>query len=246
MRRRGPSLLLREHYPAGAHVVMDGVSEYVNIDAASALVDFNDEPHTIAIWFKVADITSDAVGEALFGFGNADSGSRYWATIKDTGALVLYGLADSSTFLWSAAGKVVGSGLDDDEWHVVVLTYNGSDTLTAYIDGATGVTQAVGSGDLQGTVGALGALRFNSGSSVSRYFSGKVASFAMFDRVLDAGEMDVLERQTPLADIRNMQPQVWLWCGDKDAITDMRNHGLLALTPAMQNAEVEDIASGSP
>ncbi|MAK31346.1 LamG-like jellyroll fold domain-containing protein [Acinetobacter sp.] len=245
MRKRGPSLLLPEHYPAGAHIVMDGVSEYVQIDAAAALIDFNDQPHTIAIWFKVADITGDTVGEALFGFGNTDASSRYWATINDSGSLVLYGLADSSTFLWGAAGKVVGSGLDDDEWHVVIVTYNGSDTLTAYIDGATGVTQAVGSGDLQGTVGAMGALRYNSGVA-AKWFSGKVASFAMFDRVLDAGEMDVLERQTPLADIRNMRPQVWLWCGDKDVITDMRNHGLLALTPAMQNAEAEDIAAGSP
>ena len=68
----------------------------------------------------------------------------------------------------------------------------------------------------------------------------------MWDRVLDAGEMDMAEMKTPLADLRNTHPAVWLWCGDKDATTAVRNHGSLALTPAMQNAESSDIASGSP
>ena len=54
------------------------------------------------------------------------------------------------------------------------------------------------------------------------------------------------EMKTPLADLRNTHPAVWLWCGDKDATTAVRNHGSLALTPAMQNAESSDIASGSP
>ena len=248
MKRTGTSLSRPEHYPAGAHMQFDGVSEYVAIDAASSLVAFNDatKTHTIATWFKVPTVTSDAYGDCMWSFSNADSGARYWASVNTTGQVKVLMLADSGTFPIAAVGLANGTGHDDDAWHSLVVTYNGGDTLTTYVDGGSGATVAVGAGTFQATFGSLAVMRFNNNSSSMRYWGGDVASFSMFGRIVDAGERAYLASKTPLRDQRWMRPDVYLWCGDKDSTTDVRNHGSLALTPAMQNAEAADIASGSP
>jgi hypothetical protein len=146
--------------PTGKSYDFDGVDDYVLANGAASAIDFNSTAHTVSVWAKVPP-TGVALS-ALWAFTNsAASSSRYWLAITAAGAVNLYGWSNSAGVyvFGGAGGVVVGSGLDDDAWHNIVVTYDGATALKIYIDGGAPSTVVVGAGTLTSDTFSFGARR---------------------------------------------------------------------------------------
>lgn len=152
--------------PTGKSYDFDGVDDYALANGAASAIDFNNTAHTVSVWAKVPP-TGVALS-ALWAFTNsAASSSRYWLAITAAGAINLYGWSNSSGVyvFGGAGGAVVGSGLDDDAWHNIVVTYDGSATLKIYVDGSPPFTVVVGAGTLTSDTLSFGARRVSGATS---------------------------------------------------------------------------------
>jgi len=145
----------------------DGVDDYVLANGAASIIDFNNDPHSVSVWFKMAP-TSVALS-AMWAFTNsAAANSRYWMSISASGSVVVYGWGNvGSTYPIGSGGAPVtsGSGLDDGAWHNVVVTYNGSNALKVYIDGGSPASFTVSAGALTSDTLAFGARRLGGATS---------------------------------------------------------------------------------
>jgi len=146
--------------PTGKSYEFDGVDDYVLANGASGAVDFNNSAHSVSVWTKVPPTTDPL--SAIWAFTNTSaSNSRYWLAITAAGAVNLYGWSNSAgVYLFGGAGGVsVGSGLDDNAWHHITVTYDGATALKIYIDGGPASTVVVGAGTLDSDTFSFGARR---------------------------------------------------------------------------------------
>ena len=234
-----------EVYPAVRSVDFDGVDSYLALNTGSATtIKFNDTTHAISFWFKSGD-TAGITHSALFAYTHTtDSHVRYWLSLTSAGALHLFGWGDGSDFPITAGGVTCSSvGLDDDAWHHVLLSYNGSDEVNVYVDGGSATTVAVGAGDLEPNRATVGARLV--GSTLSYPWAGSSADFSVHAREPDAGQRARLATK-PILDYRGMGPMCWLWCGDKDTSSAVRDHGLAGGTVAFMNGVSGDFKDGAP
>ena len=145
----------------------DGVDDYVLANGAASVIDFNNDPHSVSTWFKMAP-TSVSLS-ALWAFTNSSATtSRYWLSISASGGVVIYGWGNGSgSYPIGSGGAPVtaGSGLDDNAWHNLVVTYNGSSALKLYIDGGSPNTFTVSAGTLTSDTLAFGARRISGATS---------------------------------------------------------------------------------
>lgn len=147
--------------PSGVSFQFDGVDDYVAADGAASVIDFNNDAHSVSTWFKMAPTGVSL--SALWAFTNSSAThSRYWLSISSGGSVVVYGWGNvSGTYPIGSGGAPVtsGSGLDDNAWHNIVVTYDGSTALKIYIDGGTPSTFVVGAGALTSDTLTFGARR---------------------------------------------------------------------------------------
>lgn len=175
--------------PTGKSYSFDGIDDYVLANGAASVIDFNSGPHTVSVWFKLAP-TSVALS-AMWAFTNsAAATSRYWLSISSGGSVVVYGWGDGSgVYPVGSGGAPVtsGSGLDDDAWHNVVVTYNGSNALNVYIDGGLPASFVVSAGALTSDTLAFGARRL--GGATSYAADAKIHQLSIYGSELTAGEV---------------------------------------------------------
>ena len=233
----------REVYPAAKSILFDGVDEYMNANDAASSISFNDTAHTVSCWVKVPD-TAGIAYSVLWAFTRStDSHARYWLAATAAGVLDVFGWGDGSSFPVSAGGVTCSSAIDDDAWHHVAMTYNGSDTLTCHVDGGAGTTVSVGSGSLTPDIMTVGARRVSGVTSFP--LAGSVADVSVFPRVIDSSELARLAT-APVLDYSEMAPVFWSWMGDKDAIADIRDHGSNNGTVTLTNGVAGDLRDGAP
>lgn len=170
----------------------DGTNDYVLTNGAASVIDFNNDPHTVSVWFKIAPTAVALSG--LWAFTNsAASNSRYWLSISATGSVVIYGWGNSGgTYPVGSGGAPVtsGSGLDDDAWHNVIVTYNGSNTLKAYIDGGSPASFTVSAGALTSDTLAFGARRLSGATSYA--MNGLIHQLSIYTSELSAAQVAVV------------------------------------------------------
>lgn len=239
------SLFRSEVYAAVRSIEFDGVDEYLVVGSAASSISFNDTAHTISCWFKVP-ATSDPL-QVLWSFARSTaSHSMYMLGVSASGSLWIYGRGDTGGVYPVASGgspAVVGSGYDDGAWHHVAVTYDGSTGMNVYVDGGSATAIAVSAGSITPDSMSVGARR--AAGATSYPLEGSIADISVFSRVLDAGELVVLST-APILDYGAMSPVFWSWMGDKDALTDMRDHGLNNGTLTLTNGVAGDLKDGAP
>jgi hypothetical protein len=194
--RRGstPSAPIGERTWAARSYDFDGVDDYVLANGAASVIDFNNDPHTVSVWFKIARGTPAKPLSGLWAFTNSAAGnSRYWLSISATGSVVIYGWGNTGgTYPVGSGGAPVtsGSGLDDDAWHNVIVTYNGSNTLKAYIDGGSPASFTVSAGALTSDTLAFGARRV--GGTTDYAANGKIHQLSIYTSELSAAQCAVV------------------------------------------------------
>ena len=172
--------------PTGKSYSFDGVDDYVLANGAASIIDFNSSAHSVSVWFKIAPTAVALSG--LWAFTNsAAATSRYWLSISASGSVVVYGWGNTGgVYPVGSGGAPVtsGSGLDDDAWHNVVVTYNGSNALNIYIDGGAPAAFVISAGTLTSDTFAFGARRLAGATSYA--MNGLVHQASMYTSELTA------------------------------------------------------------
>jgi len=180
----------------------DGIDDYINLGSG---LDIFGSDFTISLWAKWGAQTSNSNGLINFAANTNKAvitlgfGSQY--------GKISFGTGSSSTIgiLYDC-----GSGYDDNNWHHIMCTLQGT-TRTIYVDGV----------DISST-GSVSSIGVGSNNDIgnrarSRYFVGNVDEVSVFDSVIPIGDLwDGSGQPTDLS-LLATSPINWLRMGDNGA-----------------------------
>tara|TARA_R100001443_G_scaffold24745_4_gene37386 strand:+ start:35381 stop:36169 length:789 start_codon:yes stop_codon:yes gene_type:complete len=227
-----------------------GTDEYVRADGAVKPISFNDKPHSISVWFKTPAFTTPAY-HALWSFTNtSDNNVRYWCSLQANGQIMIFGWKASSGRLWgSGSGLALSSAnQDDNEWHHLLVTYNGSDTLKGYFDGGDPTSISVGAGVLIPDVFTIGA-RLVGGSSLQFPVTGKIAQLAIYDYELSSTKAGIVYNNGKCFNERELFPEHYYIFGngpDFKNFPELTDLGRGFADGTATNMEAADIVADHP
>jgi len=158
----------------------DGIDSHVEIVSNSAYQFDNFTDFSVSGWIKANDSARGFLTSTYSG-GGADA-----FYIEKSGANVI------SVQLYSAGDDLTKAGtknVADNEWHHFIITFNRTENLTIYVDGAFDVTA-----NMSGVTNISNANNLNIGSLDGGllYFNGTIDDFIIFNRSLTQDEIYAL------------------------------------------------------
>lgn len=174
--------------------LFDGIDDYVGLGNDSSLDIFGFD-FTISLWAKWGAQTTNSNGLINFAANTNKAvvalgfGSQYGKISFGTGSSGTVGI------LYDC-----GSGYDDNNWHHIMCTLEGS-TRTVYVDGV----------DISST-GSVSSIGVGSNNDIgnrarSRYFVGNIDEVSIFDSVIPIG--DVWDGSGTPTDLTSLSPLGW-------------------------------------
>lgn len=174
---------------ANAAIYFDGSDDYVSTGFGNSVT----YPHgfTIQAWVKPAD-TGDGKGGLVISRGNVagDAHSEFIGlyAVGPRGLATMFLYAnDPSTH----TGAYSDTSLNDHEWHHVVGTYDGSTTLSVYVDGVDVASVPASGTFYSADVFKIGWDDWRSDES-GRWFTGSVDDVRIWSRALSEPEIQSL------------------------------------------------------
>jgi len=209
----------------------DGVDDYVGLGNDSSLDIFGSD-FTISLWAKWGTQTSNSNGLINF----ATNTNKAVITL---GFSTHYGKISFGTGASSTVGILYncGSGYDDNNWHHIMCTLQGS-TRTVYVDGVD--ISSTGSGSSIG----VGSNNDIGNRARSRYFVGNIDEVSIFDSVIPIG--DVWNGSGEPTDLTSLSPLGWWRNGDGDTYPTLTDNGSGGNDGTMTNMDAEDIVTDTP
>jgi hypothetical protein len=222
-------------------MTFDGVDEAVttgNIDFTSAI--------SISFWMKTTD-----TGSLNSIIVKDDTSVRSWSVVwRGTSS----GLRRLYFFVWNTNGTLntvqsTANILDDNNWHHILCTYNGTtgaNGIKMYVDGVlNGQTTASSTGILSSnrtvTIGKL--------SNVNDwYFSGSLDEIAMWNTDQSANISTIYNAGDP-SDLSSLTPNHWWRMGDGDTFSTnwtLIDNGSGGVNGASLNMEITDRTTDVP
>jgi hypothetical protein len=187
----------------------DGVDDYVEVPDSN-LLDFTGD-FTIMAWIKAAPADLSGVrpivekrqASPLRGYSFSLYRNAYY---HPNGFQLVLQLADGSTGAgYRNYGSVGSNNTLDGGWHLVAVTVNRSSNATFYVDGVQlGQPVPVTETPLSIASGSVLRIGMTTALSPSR-FKGVIDEVMMFDRVLDASEIQSLFGAGPFGMCRQWQ-----------------------------------------
>ena len=162
------------------------------------------ENFSVSVWYNTNTLSGD---RAILGS---------WSSVPTPQMLLYWDDPDGWRFLMSdgaSADVIWGTATTTNEWHHIVVTYDGA-VLKFYHDNGTPVTKAVVRGPIQTRSSAW---RIGSDTSNTRYWDGELSQFCLFDYALDASQVDYLyDLNNPMVpgDVNLTAPISYLPLGD--------------------------------
>jgi hypothetical protein len=227
-----------------------GTDEHVRADGTCKVINFNNKPHSISVWFKTPAFTSPAY-HALWSFTKSDdSNVRYWCSLAANGTITIFGWKAGSGRLWGSGSGLALSdaGQDDNEWHHLLVTYNGSDTLKGYFDGGNPTSISVGAGTLIPDTCTIGA-RLVGGGSISFPVTGKIAQLGIFDYEFSATQAGIVYNSGKCFNERELFPEHYYTFGDGadfKSFPTLIDHGRGGGNGTATNMEAADMVADHP
>ena len=215
-------------FPTKKVMNFDGTDDFVEV-ADNDIFTFgngvSDSPFSVQAWIQIDDKATDE--GAIIGKYNANTASE-WLFWQDNGYLRVNLYDDDAD--GGATGdsiKIVTNAavLDNDAWHHVVMTYDGSGVhggLKVYVDATLPAATTSLSGDYESMNDTGVALRIGSTVAGSLDFERKIANVAIFDVELTATEVTELYNQGKVKDISKFSKYsntvAWWKLGDGDTL----------------------------
>jgi len=167
----------------GGAMVFDGGDDYVNVENEANFDFERTQPFSLSVWCKTSS-TKDV--NPLISKG--DLWNPGWDLHLGVGAPHFF---ITGNFQLGVIGKITISTVNDNQWHHIVATYDGSssnDGISVYIDGAVAEATSYGT-TIDGS--ALNNYNVYIGRTLgwSRYFTGSIDEVAIYNRTLSASEV---------------------------------------------------------
>ena len=158
------------------------------------------QPLSFAFWFKASSGAADVADKVII--SKSDTSGGYMLALENGG----YPHARIGGYLstdevstesgYHTNGYISAIQLDDNNWHHVVVSYDGS-TEVLYIDGVKAADTTLGS--VNNTTAADFFLGFRTGGTGSNYFDGQIDEVGVWGRALSASEVTDLYNSYPPA-----------------------------------------------
>jgi len=177
----------------GQHLTFDGTDDYVEITTGESDFDLDyTDPWSIVAVVKSPDV---AAWRSVFGKGQtaADDYRGYAVQFRNDGTLTASLIYDYSTA--NRAENWTSAAYDDDQWHHVVITYNGGGAATDFKFFVDGVTVAANDAEVNTVTTSLNTNhnpRIGTSADDANPFNGEIAEVALYGRVLLADEVYAL------------------------------------------------------
>ncbi len=179
---------------------LNGTDEFVTVGDNAAFSFGNgtsDEPFSIAAWVKKDSTSSNVSAGIIAKYDGTGGGDLEWRVYSGTLNAIHFEIADQANgkgaFI-ATATNVIG----DDNWHFVVVTYNGiggakaAGGMSIYVDWSLqDVTRTTQSGYIAMTAGATDVIigHYIDNGTQSRFWEGALNNIAIFDRELTHAEI---------------------------------------------------------
>jgi len=200
-------------------VNFDGTDDYLDISGiASSINSWTDV--SWSGWYKGTDTSGYIFRASPAGVANPHIG-------MSISSGKLFGVVFDGS---NQSSNVHQSTINDGNWHHLVVTFNGSNSvITTYVDSVANTTSVVN----QGAVISTGYTAANIGrrpSSSYLYTSGLIEEFAIWDSVLSSSNVSTIYNSGTPDDISSLSPLGWWRMGDNDSgtgttITDQGSGG---------------------
>jgi hypothetical protein len=168
----------------------NGTSDYVQI-ANESNFDFDrTNAFSAGTWVKT---DSSSVQRLLSKMTNASPYTGYEFLIDENGGIVTYLVNDYATGNYIHE-KTTQTGFNDDNWHYVSISYDGSsgaDGLNIYVDGVEKTT-TIYKDSLTGSILNDVSVTLGSRNNQAYYLNGSLDDVAIWSRALDYNEMVML------------------------------------------------------
>ncbi|MEQ9301761.1 MAG: LamG-like jellyroll fold domain-containing protein, partial [Cyclobacteriaceae bacterium] len=182
--------------PQGYAAPLDGVDDYLEIDAAQTIIIQNTKDFTIELWFKGVP---DQGAATLFSSGRGDGTDL--PTQNDPNKSLSFGFTDAGALYVSSNGQtlsVSGAAEDylDDDWHHIAVGLKRKGNLSIYVDGELLANESANSyGGVSGVnmwIGARGTKTGVTTTAIDRYFQGSIDEFRVWElsRTIDQLDAD--------------------------------------------------------
>ena len=174
---RGPGI-------AGSGIEFDGLDGTIRISDADDLDLIG--PFTISLWTRSLDVGPESLRQDLLSkerYNGIEDCDGYYIRKENDQSVIYFNLIHNGT--QSVAFGVV----DPSRWYHLVVTYDGSDTLTTFMDGRLMNKK----GGVVPTAANTKKLCFGSGSNgSSRLFAGSLDEVRIYERALEVSEIEQL------------------------------------------------------
>jgi len=200
-------------------VNFDGTDDYLDISGiASSINSWTDV--SWSGWYKGTDTSGYIFRASPAGVANPHIG-------MSISSGKLFGVVFDGS---NQSSNVHQSTINDGNWHHLVVTFNGSNSvITTYVDSVANTTSVVN----QGAVISTGYTAANIGrrpSSSYLYTSVLIEEFAIWDSVLSSSNVSTIYNSGTPDDISSLSPLGWWRMGDNDSgtgttITDQGSGG---------------------
>lgn len=231
-------------YINGSSINFDGVNDFILIGDVAALKFTDTSKFTLSAWFR----TSVAGEQAIFSKQGAVNAAGYRLVV--VGGLIQFHLSDGTGRI--EIESVTNTGLDDDVFHSVVVTYDGSKTAgncTMVVDGIRDIfTTNVDT--LTGTIDNLVDANIGARNSATLFFDGFIDEVGVHDTNIPLARAISLSNNGIPQDLTQHKASADLigyWrMGDGDTFPNILDNSTNNNTGVMTNMVAGDIVAVVP
>ena len=211
-------------------IALDGVDDFVTMGNVLNTSSTGALAFSMSCWFKTNATTSNyfLMSKAL----NVSGFDGYQMFIRGNGEIRFFigrytGNAAFSPWLYIRTNS---NAWNDNNWHNIILTYNGNQNtsgLKIYIDSALqsvstlfNNTPSINSTSSEFMIGARGIT-----SSAGGFFDGNIDEVSIFNSELSASDVTSIYNSGVPNDISSLSPVSWWRCGDGDTSPTLTDNG---------------------
>ncbi len=171
----------------------DGTNDYVLVGDSSDLGFADGQAFSVSLWFNT---TASGDMYLLDNRGGGSTTEGFAVILNASGTNYLGFIADGA----NSATVTNTVDYNDGNWHHLAFTWNGTDTITSYIDGSSVGTATQALGEVDGTDLYIGKYSANN----SNYWNGKISNLSIYQTAIDAKTIQnfAKSRYTPMRDNR--------------------------------------------
>ncbi len=215
-------------------ILLDGVDDFVTMGDVSNLNFQRTDAFSISTWVKRGAFTATQI---LFSKMNSSGNYRgYMFYIAETSDTPQFLLRRDTSFTFQRLLVIGSTTILDNNWHHLVVTYDGSSTASGvkiYVDGISDTTTFTGAiSDSITTPASVNIGARNNNNYLNDFSCDEVS---VFNSELSQSDVTSIYNGGVPNDISSLSPLSWWRCGDGDTAPTLTDNGSASNDGTMTN-----------